>query len=59
MRDDNQAERREDKAYRNGYMQAWREWSACIDEDCKISEANLRKMRERRADMGKRAQEDG
>lgn len=53
-----ESDKREDAAYRNGYMQAWREWSAGVRDDGTITEANLRKMQERTAEMEKRGRED-
>lgn len=43
----------EDRAYREGYRQAWREWSACCsggaisDRDCEAMERRLSRVERR------------
>ncbi len=47
---ENSADKQEDAAYRNGYMQAWREWSACVGGRG-VSVGDLERMERRRARM--------
>lgn len=55
---------REDRAYRNGYMQAWREWSDCatfcrtapgFQDQYLICEIDMRMLEKKKYKMEKRA----
>lgn len=53
----------EDRAYRNGYLQAWREWSDCVtfcrtasgfQDQYLIGESDMKKLEKRKSSIEKR-----
>jgi hypothetical protein len=53
MAHDSEQDRREDRSYREGYMQAWRQWSACVKPDG-VSPADRRRLEKAREAVARR-----